>query len=137
MYMKIWSQYPLLPSLDSYKVCLCFIVLSVTVCTVLTVGYVCSFCEDQISCSYFVSFLSMIIYEVLYTWCIRHNICSPWFLDIRISTCIHLLHPYYSFAFRYILTYREIWYIGFVVDISQKILVMQVKWSMKVILAVF
>ena len=46
--------------LASYKVCLGFIVLSVTVCTV---GYVCSFCGDQIFV-YFVSFLSMIIYEV-------------------------------------------------------------------------
>ena len=49
--------------LDSYKVCLCFIVLSVIVCTV---GYVCIFCEDQIFV-YFVSFLAMIIYEVLST----------------------------------------------------------------------
>ena len=32
-------------------------------------------------------FLSMIINEVLYTWCLRHNICSSWFLDISISTC--------------------------------------------------
>ena len=45
--------------LASYKVCLCFIVLSVTVCTV---GYVCIFCGDQIFMD-FVSFLS-IIYEV-------------------------------------------------------------------------
>ena len=35
----------------------------------------------------FVGFLSMIIYEVLYTWCLRYNICSAWLLDIRISTC--------------------------------------------------
>ena len=48
-------------ALDSYTVCLCFIVLSVTV---YTVGYVCLFCGDQISV-YFVIFLSMIIYEVL------------------------------------------------------------------------
>ena len=31
--------------------------------------------------------LSVIIYEVLYTCCLRYNICSAWFLDIRISTC--------------------------------------------------
>ena len=49
--------------LESYKVCLCFILLSVIVCTV---GYVCIFCGDQVFV-YFVSFLSMIIYEVLYT----------------------------------------------------------------------
>ena len=34
------------------------------------------------------AFLSMIINEVYsYTWCLRYNICSAWFLDIRISTC--------------------------------------------------
>ena len=36
----------------------------------------------------FVGFLSMIIYEVLYTpRCLRYDICSTWFLDNRISTC--------------------------------------------------
>ena len=37
----------------------------------------------------FVGFLSMVIYVVslLYTQCLRYNICSAWFLDIRISTC--------------------------------------------------
>ena len=31
----------------------------------------------------------MVIYVVslLYTQCLRYNICSAWFLDIRISTC--------------------------------------------------
>ena len=24
------------------------------------------------------------------TWCLRYNICSTWFLDIRISTCFPL-----------------------------------------------
>ena len=48
--------------LACYKLSLCFIVLSVTVCTV---GYVCLFSGDQIFV-YFVNFLSMIIYEVLY-----------------------------------------------------------------------
>ena len=61
-----------------------YIVLSVTVCTV---GYDCLYCGDQIF-MYFVSCLSMIIYEVLYIWSLRHNICSAWFIDIRISTCI-------------------------------------------------
>ena len=32
------------------------------------------------------SFLS-IIYEVLYKWYLRYNICGVSFLDIRISTC--------------------------------------------------
>ena len=57
-----------------------------TVSKICTVGYVCLFCGDQIS-MYFVSFLSMIIYEDLYAWCLRHNICSAWFLDIRIPNC--------------------------------------------------
>ena len=46
--------------LANYNVLLCFIVLSVTVCTV---GYACIFCGDQ-NFVYFVSFLSMIICEV-------------------------------------------------------------------------
>ena len=39
------------------------------------------------------SFLYMIIYEILYTCCLRDNICSAWFLDIRIST--YLLIVFY------------------------------------------
>ena len=36
----------------------------------------------------FLGYLSMLIYVVsLYTQCLRYNICSAWFLDIRISTC--------------------------------------------------
>ena len=61
--MCIHYHYSLLRRLASYMVCLCFIVLSVAVCTI---GYVCSFREDQIFMD-FVSFLSMIIYEILYT----------------------------------------------------------------------
>ena len=49
--------------LASFKACLCVIVLSVTVCTV---GYVCLIRRDQIFMD-FVSFLSAVIYEVLYT----------------------------------------------------------------------
>ena len=33
----------------------------------------------------FHGFLSMVIYEAL-AICLRYNICSAWFLDIRIST---------------------------------------------------
>ena len=36
----------------------------------------------------FVGFLSMIVYEDLYTWCLRY-ICSTWFLSIRISPCYY------------------------------------------------
>ena len=35
-------------------------------------------------------FVRFLIHEDLYAslaWCFRHNICSTWFLDIRISTC--------------------------------------------------
>ena len=37
----------------------------------------------------FVGFLSIVIYVVSlsYTQCLRYNICSAWFVDIRISTC--------------------------------------------------
>ena len=53
-------HYSLLRRLASYKVCLCFIVFSVTDCIVV---YVCSFHGDYILVD-FVSFLFMIIYEV-------------------------------------------------------------------------
>ena len=70
--------------LASFKVCLCVIVLLVTICTV---GYVCLFRRHQTFVN-FISFLSMIIYEVVYilSWCLRYTICSAWLLDIRIST---------------------------------------------------
>ena len=55
--------------LASYKVCLHFIVLSVTVCTV---GYVCLFCGDQIF-MYLVSFLSVISYEVISLGTLGHT----------------------------------------------------------------
>ena len=57
MHTNTSIDYSLLQRLASFKVCLCVIVLSVTVCTV---GYVCSFHRDQIFVD-FVSFLSMII----------------------------------------------------------------------------
>ena len=44
-------------------------------------------------------FLSMIIYEVLYPWCLRYNICSTWFLDIRLSTCVYLCIPMYIYTY--------------------------------------
>ena len=67
MCTKMFIHCSLIRRLDSYKVHLCFIVLSVTVCTVASIGYVFSFLRDQIFVD-FVSFkfLSMIIYEVLY-----------------------------------------------------------------------
>ena len=62
MRIKISLHYPLLQSLDNNKVCLCFTVLSVTVCTV---GYICLFCGDQIFVN-FVSFLSMIFIYMMF-----------------------------------------------------------------------
>ena len=65
-------------------------------CITCSVVYVCIFCGDQVFVC-FVSFLFMIIYEVVYTWCLRHGICSALILDTRISTCcssdqsLHLL----------------------------------------------
>ena len=102
MCIRMWLHYPLIWRLGSYKVCLCFIVLSVTVCIV---GYICLFRGDQIFVG-FVTFLSMIIYEVLYAWCLRYNICSAWFLDIRISTCI------YTTIIKYPIELLIIWYPG-------------------------
>ena len=99
MHIKMWLHYPLLRSLDSYKVRLCFIVLSVTVCTV---GYICLCHGDQIFMD-FVNFLSTIIYEVLYMWCLRYNICSAWFLDVGISTCLVWILKWYF------LKYWQVW----------------------------
>ena len=56
MRIKISLYYPLLQSLGNYKVCLCFTVLSVTVCTIGCIGL---FCGDQIFVD-FINFLSMI-----------------------------------------------------------------------------
>ena len=58
MHIKMCICYLLIRRPVSYKVCLCFVVLSVTVCTI---GYVCLFRGGQIFVD-FVSFLSMIIY---------------------------------------------------------------------------
>ena len=80
LHKKMHIHYSVIRRLASYKICLCFIVLSVTVCTV---GYVCLFH----------SFLTTIIYEVLYMYIImmlKYNICSAWFLDIRKN--INLFH---------------------------------------------
>ena len=40
--------------------------------------------------------LSMIIYEDLYTWCLRYNICSAWFLkvvSVQMSVCVCVCVP--------------------------------------------
>ena len=38
-------------------------------------------------------------YVVLYTQCLRYNICSAWFLDMRISTCFPLLKEKFTSKF--------------------------------------
>ena len=58
MHTKMCIHYLLIRKPVSYKVCLCFIVLSITVCIV---GCVCSFRRDQIFVN-FVSFLFMKFY---------------------------------------------------------------------------
>ena len=35
----------------------------------------------------FIRFLIREDFSDLYAWCLRYNICSTWFLNIRISTC--------------------------------------------------
>ena len=41
----------------------------------------------------------MIIYEVLYTQCLRYNICSAWFLDIRLEyQLVSFKKAYYNFV---------------------------------------
>ena len=56
----------LIKRLSSYKVCLCFVVLSATVCTV---GYVCLFCGGQI----FVDFISFLSYDSLFKFYIHYH----------------------------------------------------------------
>ena len=87
----MFIYYSLIKRLATYKVFLCFAMLSVTVCTV---GYVCSFRVDQI----FVHFVSFLVYQLLYTLlkCLKYNIFSVWFLDTRISTCFCMLFRFYS-----------------------------------------
>ena len=46
----------------------------------------------------------MIIYEILYTWCLRYSIWSAWHLDIRIATCFYKINDiknYYSSNFEF------------------------------------
>ena len=59
-----FSMYQKFPAVATVLCVTCFIVLSVTVCSV---GYVCLFCGDQIFVD-FVYFLSMIMYKVLYNY---------------------------------------------------------------------
>ena len=56
-----------------------------------------------------VGFLSMVIYVVslLYTQCLRYNICSACFIDIRISTCFLSYHSFFH-AIGYLQIYSTI-----------------------------
>ena len=64
------------------------------------------------------SFLSMIIYVVLYTWCLRYNICSTWVLDINLfqlkwkCSSLWLVHAWFieiSLICNMYLYYYELW----------------------------
>ena len=124
MRIKMWLHYPLLQNLDSYKVRLCFIVLSVTVCTVV---YICLFRGDQVFMD-FSSFLPMIIYEVLHTWCLRHNICSAWFLDIRISTCCNSDQSLLLFKFNIFVLNTIIFYFFILITFCISIAIRSYAW---------
>ena len=89
-----YSNRRLLRRLSNCKVHLCLFLCVNTYCTV-------DFRGDQISWI-LLSFLSMIIYEVLYAWCLRYNICSAWFLDIRISSCFYIVQVHIA---SYVCTY--------------------------------
>ena len=82
MCIKTFRECSIRSLLANYKVC------NFIVCVCVLLLWLFKFCEDQIFMD-FVGFLSMEIYVVLYTQCLRYNICSTWFLDIRISTCYH------------------------------------------------
>ena len=70
----------------------------------------------------------MVIYVVslLYTQCLRYNICSAWFLDIRISTCLFSYYylllapipPPFSFV---VVSMHKLYFVlvAFVISISQ------------------
>ena len=83
----MWFQYSLLWRLASMFVFYCVVSKSLYCRVCLFILWGSNFVD-------FVSFLSMIIYEVLYTlsWCLKYNICSAWFLDITISTCSACLY---------------------------------------------
>ena len=72
------------------------------------------------------SFLSMIIYVVLYTWCLRYNICSTWFLDINLlqlkwkCSSLWLVHAWFieiSFICNLYLYYYELLIYNFIDEI--------------------
>ena len=79
------------PVITYVCVLLCYKILFAFYCIVLRFTVCCQFCKNHflwIS----LSFLYMIIYEVLYAWCLRYNTWNAWFLDIRISTCFFFIH---------------------------------------------
>ena len=64
-----------------------FVFLIVIIIWIKSVWYGCLIFEGIKFSWISLGVLSMIIYKGLYTWCLRYNICSATFLDIRISTC--------------------------------------------------
>ena len=85
MHTKMCIHYSLIGKLAGYyKVCLCFIALLVTVCTV---GYVCSFCRDQI-------FMNFLIHGNLWSFIYIIMILKVLYLQRLAFKCknINLLH---------------------------------------------
>ena len=66
--------------LTSYKVYLCF--YCCVKINAVRYGY---FCGDKT----FMNFVTFLIHDNLYTWCVRYNTCSAWFLDIRYKQLPH------------------------------------------------
>ena len=83
--METFIQYSTKNLLASYKVCLCFYCYT----RINIVWYDCLISVGIKIFMDFVEFLIQEVHEVLHTWCSRYNICSAWFVDIRISTCLH------------------------------------------------
>ena len=54
--------------------------------------------------------ISLGFHNASYAWCLRYNICSAWFLDITISTCLITGKMYYLSCLR-------IWFIYIIVGV--------------------
>ena len=60
--------------------------------------------------SNFRRFRRFLIHENLYTQCLSYNICSAWFLDIRISTCYTLKELTLIVSVIWVHTLMSTWY---------------------------
>ena len=92
MHTKMYMHYSLIRRLASYKVCMFvhYCIVRVIIVIVIVIfrqgvhsvlyGIVVNFMGIKIL-QILLSFLSMVFYEAVYTWCLRYNICSAWLLD--------------------------------------------------------